>query len=239
MNNRKIEEIICILQKEFPGQKPAPRKAEPLDILIATLLSQNTTDKTSYIAFRNIKDEIGDWEEVLKAPPAKLKKAIRVCGLANQKAAAIKGLLRGLREKRGKLSLDYMKKMTDEEIFGELLMFNGIGVKTIACMLAFSLGRDVFPVDTHVHRVCNRLGLAKAATPLKTFEQMKHIVPEGKKFLFHTLLIKFGRKICRSAAPLCGKCPLYDHCEFPEKEYYAERTSAEPKENNFIILEHV
>lgn len=239
MNNNKIEEIIGILHKEFPAQKSKPRKADPLDTLIATMLSQNTTDKTSYIAFCNIKSEIGSWENVLKAPPEKLKKAIRVCGLANQKAAAIKGLLKGLYREHGKLSLNYMKKMPDEEIFTELLQYNGVGVKTIACMLAFSMGRDVFPVDTHVHRVCNRLGIAKAQTPLKTFEQMKDRVPEGKKFLFHTLLIKFGRKICRSSAPLCGRCPLYDHCEFPEKEYYAEKTSAEPKENNFIILEHL
>ncbi len=239
MNNRKIEEIISILQKEFPGQKSAPGKADPLDILIATMLSQNTTDKTSYIAFCNIKSEIGSWEEVLKAPSAKLKKAIRVCGLTNQKSAAIKGLLKGLEQKHRRLSLNYMKKMTSDEIFDELLQYNGIGVKTISCMLAFSLGRDVFPVDTHVHRVCNRLGIAQASTPLKTFEQMKLRVPEGSKFQFHTLLIKFGRKICRSAAPLCGKCPLYDHCEFPEKEFFAEKTSAEPKENNFIILEHV
>jgi endonuclease-3 len=110
--------------------------------------------------------------------------------------------------------------------------------------MAFSLGRDVFPVDTHVHRVTNRLGIAKAVTPVKTFEQVKDKIPEGKKFLLHTLLIRFGRKICRSQNPLCGSCRLYDLCIFREKEFYAEKqelmkNKAVPVDNNFIILEHV
>ena len=98
--------------------------------------------------------------------------------------------------------------------------------------------RDVFAVDTHVHRLCNRLGLATTKTPDKTFEKVKDIIPNGKKFLLHTLLIRFGRKVCRSKNPLCGKCVLYDLCEFSEKEDYAMVSSESvPKENNFIILE--
>jgi endonuclease-3 len=239
LNSKKIEEIISILKKEFPGQQALPGRANPLDILVATMLSQNTTDKTSYIAFKNLKKDIGTWEEVMNASPAKVKKAIRVCGLTNQKSASLRALLKGLFKKYGGLSLNFMRKKSNEDIYEELLQFKGIGVKTISCMLAFSLERDVFPVDTHVHRVTNRLGIAHASTPLKTFEQMKDKIPEGKKYLFHALLIKFGRKICRSAAPICGRCPLYDLCEFPEKEYFAMNNNSEPKENNFIILEHV
>ena len=235
----KINNIISLLQEEFPGLEPKPSKADPLDILIATMLSQNTTDKTSFLAFQNLKNNIGTWEDVLKAPISKIRNAVRVCGLTNQKSAAIKNLLKELKNKHGKLSLKYLSKMSDEEIYNDLLQYKGIGVKTISCVLAFSLGRDVFPVDTHVHRVTNRLGIVKAVTPVKTFEQVKDLIPEGKKFLFHTLLIRFGRKICRAQKPLCGRCRLYDVCEFPEKEKYAMLSSAEPVDNNFIILEHV
>lgn len=235
----KINNIISLLQEEFPGLEPRPSKADPLDILIATMLSQNTTDKTSFLAFQNLKNNIGTWEDVLNAPISKIRNAVRVCGLTNQKSAAIKNLLKELKHKHGKLSLKYLSKMSDEEIYNDLLQYKGIGVKTISCVLAFSLGRDVFPVDTHVHRVTNRLGVVKAVTPVKTFEQVKDLIPQGKKFLFHTLLIRFGKKICRAQKPLCGRCRLYDVCEFPEKEKYAMLSSAEPVDNNFIILEHV
>jgi len=235
----KINNIISLLQEEFPGLEPKPSKADPLDILIATMLSQNTTDKTSFLAFQNLKNNIGTWEDVLKAPISKIRNAVRVCGLTNQKSAAIKNLLKELKNKHGKLSLNYLNKMSDEEIYNDPLQYKGIGVKTISCVLAFSLGRDVFPVDTHVHRVTNRLGIVNAVTPVKTFEQVKDKIPEGKKFLFHTLLIRFGRKICRAQKPLCGRCRLYDDCEFPEKEKCSMLSSAEPVDNNFIILEHV
>ena len=235
----KINEIIELLREEFPGPQPKPSKASPLDILIATMLSQNTTDKTSYRAFLNLKTDFKDWDDVMTAPLGKIKNAIRVCGLTNQKSISIKKMLKEMKKKYGKLDLGFLRKLSDEKVYEELLQYNGVGVKTISCVLAFSLGRDVFPVDTHVHRLTNRLGIAKTVTPVKTFEQVKDKIPEGKKFLLHTMLIKFGRKICRSANPLCGKCRLYDLCCFKEKEYYAMKPQTEPKENNFIILEHV
>lgn len=175
----------------------------------------------------------------MDASPASIRKAIRVCGLVNTKTADIKNLLKQMNKKYGKLSLKFLEKLDDKSIYEELLQYKGIGVKTISCVLAFSLGRDVLPVDTHVHRVMNRLGIVKTSAPEKTFEHANLLIPKGKKFLFHTLLIRFGRKICRSANPLCGKCSLYDLCEFKDKENYALKSNAEPKENNFIILEHI
>lgn len=236
----KILQIISLLSKDLKGIKPKPSKSDPLDILIATMLSQNTTDKTSYLAFQNLKKDFRNWEDVMNAPILRIANSIRVCGLANQKSKSIKSLLQALKKTHGKLSMNYIKKMSDEEIYTELLKYNGVGVKTISCVLAFGLGRDVFAVDTHVHRLCNRLGLAKSNTPDKTFEQVKDKIPKGKRFLLHTLLIRFGRKVCRAKNPLCVKCVLYDLCEFKEKEYYAmmNRDSL-PRENNFIILEHV
>lgn len=235
----KINQIISLLEEEFPGLKPKPAKSDPLDVLIATMLSQNTTDKTSYIAFQNLKNRFKNWESVMTAPLSRIRGAIRVCGLVNQKSRSIKKLLKNIKAKYGSLSLDFIKKMDDDMIYKELLQYNGVGVKTISCVLAFGLGRDVFPVDTHVHRVTNRLGLADSKSPEKTFLQMKDIIPKGKKFLFHTLLIRFGRKICRANNPLCGKCRLYDLCIFERKEFYSIRANGIPKENNFIILEHV
>jgi endonuclease-3 len=206
------------------------------------MLSQNTTDKTSYVAFRNLKKQIGSWEKVMKAPLKDIKNAIKVCGLTNQKAHSIKTMLKSMYKKYRRLDLNFIKRMSDEEIYNELLQYNGVGVKTAACVLAFGLGKDVFPVDTHVHRLTNRLGLVNTKSPDKTFEQLKDVIPDGSRFLLHTLLIRFGRKVCKAKNPLCGKCILYDLCEFKEKEKFAvlqQNLKKQPAENNFIILEHV
>ena len=235
----KVNQVISLLEEEFPNLKPKPGKKDPLDVLIATMLSQNTTDKTSYRAFQNLKKDFKNWDDVMNSPISKIRDAIRVCGLTNQKSKSIKNLLKQMKRKYGRLNLDFIKKMEDDKIYNELLQYDGIGLKTISCVLAFGLGRDVFPVDTHVHRVANRLGLADSKTPDKTFQQLKDEIPKGRKFLFHTLLIRFGRKICRAKNPLCGKCRLYDLCEFERKEFFANSSNGIPKENNFIILEHV
>ncbi len=238
----KINKIIALLQKEFKGLHPKPPKSDPLDMLIATMLSQNTTDKTSYRAFQNLKTDFKNWEDVMNSPPAKIKKAIKVCGLTNQKSRSIRQLLRQIKAKHNKLSIDFIKDMKDKDIYDELIQYAGVGVKTISCVLAFSLGRDVFPVDTHVHRITNRLGLVNTKTPDKTFDALKDAISKGKKYLFHNLLIFFGRKICRAKNPLCNKCVLYELCNFKEKEYYAElaqKAGQIPKDNNFIVLEHV
>jgi endonuclease III len=239
LDKNKIKDIISQLKKEFPEQSRKPVVANPLDTLIATMLSQNTTDKTSYRAFKNLKKDFNGWEDVMNAPIEKVQDAIRVCGLANQKSKNIQSLLKQLKEKRGRLSLNYLKKMTDEEIYQDLLQYDGVGLKTISCVLAFSLERDVCAVDTHVHRLSNRLELVNTNTPDKTFMQMKDLIPSGRKFLFHTMLIKYGRKVCRANNPLCGKCVLYDLCGFKDKELHAMKNGSEPKENNFIILEHI
>ena len=238
----KVCQIITLLQKEFPDTVPSPSKSNPLDVLIATMLSQNTTDKTSYIAFRNLKKQYKNWEKVMNAPLRNIKNAIRVCGLVNQKASSIKTMLKQMHKKYGKLDLKFIKNLSNEDIYSELLRYNGVGVKTAACVLAFGLGRDVLPVDTHVHRVTNRLGLVQTKTPDKSFEQLKDRIPVGKRFLLHTLLIRFGRKICKAKNPLCSKCVLFDQCEFKEKENFAllqKNLGKIPVENNFIILEHV
>jgi endonuclease III len=230
------------LQKEFPGLNPEPVNSDPLDVLIATILSQNTTDKTSYIAFRNLKTRFKDWDDVLSAPVQKVKNAVKVCGLSNQKTKTILDLLKSLKVKNLILTLDYFKNYENDRIYSELLQYKGIGMKTISCVLAFGLGRDVFPVDTHVHRLVNRLGLVKTSSPDKTFQEISELIPAGKRFLFHTLLIRFGRKICRSKKPLCSKCILYDYCTLKDKEEYAELSTLNkiiPKDNNFIVLEHI
>jgi endonuclease-3 len=209
-----------------------------MDVLIATKLSQNTTDKTSYIAFKNLKEKFGNWDNVSEGSLKDIKKAIKICGLTNTKALQIKNMLREMKRKYGKLNLNFLKKMNDDEVYDELLKYKGIGIKTISCVLGFSLGRNVFPVDTHVHRILNRIGIVKTKTPEQTFDNAKMIIPDEKKMQFHTCLIKFGREICKAVKPLCFDCAIYDYCNFTSKTE-EKSTKKQSIKNNFLILENI
>jgi len=229
LNSKKVNEIILILEKLFEAEKKKTSKSKNiLDILIATKLSQHTTDLSSYKAFQNLKKDFSDWEAVASAPVSKIIHSIKVCGLAPTKAKDIKNMLLQMQEKYKTLNLNFLKKMTDDDIYSELLAYKGIGKKTISCVLAFAMNRNVFPVDTHVHRILNRLGLVKTKSPDETFESAKKIIPENKKISFHTNLIKFGRSVCKSFNPLCSLCPLFHLCNFNKKYYYKEREVLPP-----------
>jgi len=219
------------------------RHSKPLDSLIATLLSQNTNDRNSHQAWLNLRKKFPTWEKVAAAPAREIARTIEVGGLKNQKARRIKRILQRVRRDAGSFDLRFLRRRTSEEAIHYLLSMKGVGLKTAACVLVFSLGRDVFPVDTHIHRLCNRLGLVKTKTAEQTYEEMQALVPGGRAYAFHVNLIRFGRKVCRAQNPLCGDCPLYDECAFPQKEQYAMRQSAGKKVSgrnvDFMILDHV
>ncbi len=241
MNNRRLTEISERLESRFGSnaRKPARRKKNLLDVLLAVKLSQNTTDRTSHKAYLNLKKRYGKWEDLINAPLQDIKKEIKVCGMADTKSRDIRTMLREMKDKYGKLTLNHLRKLNDEDIYEELLEYRGIGTKTIACLIAFGLERPAFPVDTHVHRVLNRLGIVNTATPEKTFDVSKKLIPDESKTAFHLNLIKFGRSVCKAPAPLCGECCVYDLCNFGQKQYYKDRNKGKIKENNFIILENI
>ena len=239
---RKATLIEKALEKFLGVPKPPAKKAKPLDMLIATLLSQNTNDKNSHRAYLNLRKTFPHWEAAARASTKTLAAVIRTAGMGNQKSTRIKEILKTIKERYGKFNLEALRNKSNEEVFEELLALNGVGMKTAACVLVFSFGRDVFPVDTHIHRICGRLGLAPdCKTPEKTFEWMKDIVQKGKAYSFHTNLIRFGRKVCRSQRPLCGVCPVYEECEYGEKKKYRMLTKPidSSSDHNFMLLDNV
>jgi len=238
LDKKSLNNVIKELKKTFGSYKNPSRKVSILDTIIATKLSQNTTDKTAHIAYKNLKKTFPKWSDLLSAPLNLIEKNIRVCGLAKTKAADIKNMIRQIHSERKSVSLEYIRKFDNDKVYEELLGFKGIGVKTASCVLSFALGRDVFPVDTHIHRILNRIGALKTNTPDRTFELAKDLIPAKEKLSFHVNLIKFGRSICKAQRPLCGKCCIYDYCDFMEKESYIALTN-NVSENNFIILENL
>ncbi len=239
---RKVAHIALLLEELLGIPVQARQRAKPLDMLIATILSQNTNDQNSYRAFTNLREKFPTWEDVLNAKTSSIIAAIKTGGMANQKSARIKNLLKEIKRQYGTLDLSFLKKKTNEEIFEMLISLDGVGTKTASCVILFSLRREIFPVDTHIFRICNRLGITvHSKTPDQTFEVMQPLIPEGKAYSFHTNLIRFGRKVCKANNPLCGECPLYDECAYPEKEKRSMVLSApsKRKEFDFMILDNV
>ncbi|MGA9120973.1 MAG: endonuclease III [Bacteroidota bacterium] len=235
----KARTVVTRLEKSLGIPKQPSHLPAPLDILIATILSQNTNDKNSHRAYTGLRNRCGSWEEVADTPVRVIAGAIRSGGMADQKSLRIKNILHEIREQFGRCTLDPIRRWSDERIMEKLTRYSGVGPKTASCVLLFSLGRDIFPVDTHVHRICSRLQLSSGArTPEETFRQMGRIVPEGKRYSFHTNLIRFGRTICRSSRPRCGDCPLNDQCSYQGKTRL--RIGGPPKANHhFMLLDNV
>ena len=232
----KIKIINRILVRHF-GIPHRPKKLpNPIDALIATILSQNTNDKNSYQAYQNLKKKYKSRQKLADAPRNKIEQTIRVAGLGKQKSAAIKNFLVTLKKNKGSLNLQYIKKMPDQEILNELTSIKRIGVKTASCVLLFSLDRNVCPVDTHVHRTLNRIGIVKTKTPDKTFEKINGKLPERIAHQFHTNLIKLGREICKPTKPLCSVCPLLKFCKFKKKNLQnVDKRSG----NSFLLLDSI
>jgi endonuclease-3 len=188
---------------------------DPLDELISTILSQNTNDRNRDVAFTRLRQRFATWEAVHDAPLEEVIDAIRPAGLANQKGARIQQVLRQINAETGALNLDFLRELTTEEAQAWLMRFKGVGPKTVAIVLQFSLGKPAFPVDTHVYRVSGRIGLR----PERMTVEQAHIhlaslfTPE-QYGPGHLNLIRLGRQICHARKPNCPACPVQDLCDY-------------------------
>jgi endonuclease III len=196
----------------FYGTRQWRAGRDALDELVLTILSQNTTDRNSGRAFRELKRTYPTWEEVCDASVSELAQVIRVAGLADSKAPRIQTVLAHLANDYGAFSLDFLAQMAPNEAQTWLTDHPGIGPKTAACVLLFAFGMPVVPVDTHIGRVAYRLELVDTQNPVKAQQLLEHLVPAERKYAFHMHFIQLGRLICHARSPQCTKCPLMQHC---------------------------
>jgi endonuclease III len=190
----------------------------PLDELVSTILSQNTNDINRDRAFIALRTRFSNWEQVRDADPAEVVNAIRVAGLANQKGPRIQTVLRQITEQRGSLSLDFLRQWSTDEARAWLMQFNGVGPKTAAIVLLFSLEKPAFPVDTHIYRVTGRLGLRPAElTVEQAHVYLEHLIAPESYGPFHLNLIHLGRTVCHPRRPECTICPVQTLCDTGRK----------------------
>lgn len=189
-----------------------------VDELICTILSQNTNDINRDKAFKALKARYSNWESVLEAEPTELQRLIAIAGLANQKGPAIQNALQTIFEECGEFDLNWLAEKTPEQAREWLLGLKGVGPKTAAIVMVFSLGMPAFPVDTHIYRVSGRIGLRPQGFNVeKTHAHFLEIGDPAEFGPLHLNLIDLGRQICHPRKPDCPHCPICDLCQYNEK----------------------
>ena len=212
--NERIHEIFKRLRKLF-GEKKPRRERDLLGLLVRTVLSQNTNDLNRDRAYAELRAKFPTWEGLRQGRRSEIERAIRVGGLARQKSEWLKEILNRLETERGSLDLSFLCKMPAEAGREYLLGFKGIGEKTAAILVLFGCGKNAFPVDTHIFRVTQRLGLLPAkANVEKAHSILGAMVPAELAYEFHVNLIEHGRKICHARKPDCPICPLKERCKY-------------------------
>jgi endonuclease-3 len=206
------------------GEKSTCADEDPVDTLVETILSQNTTDINSHRSFLALKKAYPDWHDLLGEPRSKVARIIRSGGLPDIKAERILAALEFINHERGRVELDFLRCLPPADADRWLAQMKGVGPKTRSIVLLFSLGMDAFPVDTHIHRVTRRLGLiGPKVTREKAQEALGAIVPKSQYYNFHINLIEHGRTVCRARRPGCEACMVSDECD-----YFSKAVEARP-----------
>jgi len=209
-----IREVQRRLRAHQGSFKPKPQ-LPVIDEVVATVLSQHTSDVNSERAFARLKERFPAWEQVADAPATQVADAIRCGGIADQKARRIQQILAAIEDREGHIGLDRLHDLDDAAVEAYLTSLPGVGPKTSACVLAFSMNRAAFPIDTHVHRIVTRLGWIRAGvTAEQAHRILAPLVPPGIRYDLHIALVTHGRTVCRAQRPDCGRCVLRDLCPY-------------------------
>lgn len=206
---KKISKIIEILKKYFRYKRRTTlnrmhKRQEDFKILIACLLSLRTKDEITKKVSEELFKVAKTPEEIVKIPIKKLEKIVFSTGYYKKKARILKSVSRELLAR-----FDGKVPRTKEE----LLSIKGIGPKTANIVLNFAFGKDELPIDTHCHRIPNRIGLIKTKKPEETEKALKKILPKKYWRDFNAIFVLFGKNICLPTSPLCSKCPIEDYCK--------------------------
>lgn len=210
----KYAPVAAVLAQLY-GTPQWQANLSPLDELVSCILSQNTTDANRDRAFAALKARYPTWQDVVDAPADELIETVRVAGLANQKGPRIQTVLRRIQAERGAFELDFLADLPLDEARAWLTSLDGVGPKTAAIVLCFAFNRPAFPVDTHVHRVGQRIGfLPLGVSADRAHTIMESIVPPEDHYAFHLNLIQHGRAVCKARNPQCARCPITAYCDY-------------------------
>jgi endonuclease-3 len=208
----KIRLIVSSLETLYGGDSFLARESHrqnPFRVLISTILSQRTRDENTARASQRLFSKLKTPHALAEANTSTIENLIKESGFYRIKATRIKQVSRIIID-------EYGGNVPDK--FSELMRLPGVGRKTANCVLLFGFAKNVIPVDTHVHRISNRLGLVDTTTPEKTEEALKKKIPKRYWMLLNDLFVSFGKDICKPVGPQCERCPIYSMCRWERKK---------------------
>jgi endonuclease-3 len=206
-------ELVKIRLESVYGQIEWRPRMIAIDELIFTVLTQNTSDLNAERAYDTLRKSLPTWGQVIEAEAENVAALIKRGGLSNQKSVRIQKILIEILKRIGHFDLEFLAARPLEETRQWFISLPGVGPKTAAVVMAFSLRMPAFPVDTHIHRVSKRLGLiADKTTADQAHPIMEQLIPEDDRYDMHVLLITHGRQMCKARIAQCARCPLANEC---------------------------
>ena len=215
-----MKRILHLLRKAY-GRRAWKCWGKGVDVLVETILSQNTSDTNSEAGYRQLRRRFRSWKQVAAASVEEVERHIRVSGLSNRKAPRIQQILRQIKSDRGTIDLQFLQQLDEQQAYEYLTNFKGVGPKTANCVLLFAFKKPVFPVDTHIHRIARRLKLIPARATAEQAHDLKPMIHPEDRYEMHVLLIEHGRKTCKAINPRCERCVLLDLCPFGKQRVTA------------------
>lgn len=209
---RIVSRVCDKLEAEY-GRPRLGNPSRPLDDLIFILISNRTSPDLAEQTYRRLKQHFPKWELLLESPASKLRALLKPAGLSKKKSQQIRSLLRKVRNDFGKCNLDGLASWQEQDTHQYLTALAGVSDKVAKCVMLYTLGSEVLPVDVHVYRVSKRLGWTARNRAAQAHEELEALVPRSKRFAFHVDCIAHGRSVCRSR-PDCYRCHIRRDCEY-------------------------
>lgn len=191
---------------------------EPLDDLIFIILSNKTRPETTANVFASLKSRYPAWDDVLTSDSSMVACVLRPAGLAMVKAQQIVDLLRRLASDFGRCTLDPVVTQTQDSAQAYLVSLPGVSEKVAKCVMMYTMGMEVLPVDAHMHRIALRLGWTARKRADQCHAELEALVPPAHRYAFHVDCVVHGRVLCRQTRPLCDACPIRRHCLFDREQ---------------------
>jgi endonuclease III len=206
---RVCETLLCEYGKPRFGNPH-----NPIEDLVYIVLSNKTGPDIARKVFRELKREFFTWEELADARLGHLRRILTPAGLSDVKSRQLRAALRKVRKDFGRCSLSGLKGEPGEEVESYLTSLPGVSDKVAKCIMMYTLGCEVLPVDTHVHRVARRLGWTSRKRSDQCHEELEALIKPQYRYAFHVGCIVHGRQICRPTMPLCGNCVIRRYCKY-------------------------
>lgn len=224
--HRVVRQVCAALGKAFRSPRLG-NPTDPVDDLIYLMLSNRTQAKTAQQVYHALKTLRGSWDQVAALPKRTIERAIKPAGFADIRSNQISGALRAIRRRFGKCSLDAMRQWSEDEAHQFLTSLPGVSDKVAKCVMMYTLGFEVLPVDVHVFRVSTRLGWTSRCRPSECHADLEMLVPPSLRYGFHVNCIALGRQFCQSMEPLCSACPISKFCVYSRQRTHEPITAAQ------------